>query len=227
MLNKCVIYKILCKVNNKFYIGRAVNFDKRISIHKSRLKNNKHVNKYLQNLWNKYGEENFEFLILETCDRQHICDREQYYLDLFIGTDKCVNISKSSNNNTSSSTLETRLKISASNKGKKHSESVKKLLSIKHKGKKLSCITKQKIKEARAKQVMMPHEEQTKLKISKSNSGEKNSQAKLTWEIVKQIREQYSNGIKQKELMKIYNISSTCVSNIINHKRWKENGNNN
>jgi group I intron endonuclease len=227
MQNKCVIYKILCKSNNKFYVGRAVNFKKIMCIHKSRLRNNKHVNKHLQNLWNKYGEDNFEFLILETCEREQVCNREQYYLDLYINLDNCVNISKSSNNNTSSATFETRLKISASNKGKKLSQSTKDLLSIRHKGKKLSSITKEKIKAARAKQVMLPHEENTKLKISKANSGQKNSQAKLTWEIVREIREQHSKGIMQKELMKIYNTSSSNVSNIVNHKRWKEHDHNN
>lgn len=227
MENNCVIYKIVCTINNKFYVGRAVNFKKRMCIHKSRLRNNKHVNKHLQNLWNKYGEENFQFLILESCERKEVCDREQYYLDLCIGTENCVNISKSSNNNTSSNSLETRMKISASNKGKKLSDSTKSLLSIRHKGKKLSVETKDRIKLARAKQVMIPHDKETKEKISKSNSGERNSQAKLTWEIVRQIRFQHSIGVRQVELMKIYNISSTCVSNIINHKRWKENDDNN
>lgn len=47
-MNKKIIYKIVCTINPKFYVGRAVNFEKRMSIHKSRLTNNKHINVVFQ-----------------------------------------------------------------------------------------------------------------------------------------------------------------------------------
>lgn len=59
------IYKILNKVNNKFYIGSSVNINIRFREHKRCLELGTHVNKHLQSAWNKYGSNNFEFIILE------------------------------------------------------------------------------------------------------------------------------------------------------------------
>lgn len=221
-MNTNIIYKIVCTTNSKFYIGRAVNFEKRMSIHKSRLRNNKHINKHLQNMWNKYGEQSFQFLIIENCQQTHLIEREQYYLDLYINDKNCVNISKSSNNNTSSSNIETRKKISASNMGKKHTDEAKLSMSKARKRMRLSHQTIQKIKEARKKQKMLKCSDKTKEKISKANSGESNSNAKLTWEIVRNIRKDFAMGVAPKELMVKYKCSFPNISNIIHNKRWKE-----
>ena len=59
------IYKILNKVNGKFYIGSTKNAKVRWYQHKYMLNSNRHINNYLQNAWNKYGKENFDFIILE------------------------------------------------------------------------------------------------------------------------------------------------------------------
>ena len=39
-----------------------------------------HSNRYLQNSWNKHGQESFEFLILEKTIVKHIDDKERYYI---------------------------------------------------------------------------------------------------------------------------------------------------
>lgn len=77
---KCV-YKILNLKNNKFYIGSTKNFKKRCREHTTQLKGNYHCNIKLQRAWNKYGEESFEFIILEKCNNYK--DREDYYLSLY------------------------------------------------------------------------------------------------------------------------------------------------
>lgn len=50
--------------------------------HKCGLRNNKHENIILQRAWNKYGEENFIFEIIQTCDEERLLMYEQKYLDL-------------------------------------------------------------------------------------------------------------------------------------------------
>jgi hypothetical protein len=77
---KYVIYRILNVLDNKFYIGSASQFDKRIGSHVSKLRRNKHWNVYLQASWNKYGEEFFEFEIIEKTDKENIHNREQYWI---------------------------------------------------------------------------------------------------------------------------------------------------
>jgi len=75
------IYKIIC-INNKFYIGSSIDIDRRLKEHKRLLKRNKHPNKYLQNCWNKYGEKNFRFEIIETVnDVERLLIREQQWID--------------------------------------------------------------------------------------------------------------------------------------------------
>ena len=59
------IYQIKNIINGKKYIGLSKNCENRFKKHKGLLKNNKHENIKLQNAWNKYGEQNFVFSIIE------------------------------------------------------------------------------------------------------------------------------------------------------------------
>lgn len=80
------IYKIISKINNKFYIGSSVNLRNRANRHQNELRQNKHLSKHLQNAFNQYGSDNFEFIILEEykkgiITKLELLKREQYYLD--------------------------------------------------------------------------------------------------------------------------------------------------
>lgn len=67
----------------KSYIGSAVNIKRRWDNHKALLRNNKHWISYFQNSWNKYGEADFEFHVIEYCQKEKLIEREQFYLDIF------------------------------------------------------------------------------------------------------------------------------------------------
>lgn len=61
------IYMILNKVNGKIYVGQTydkLGYKARWGKHKSKLRGNYHDNSHLQSAWNKYGEDNFEFILL-------------------------------------------------------------------------------------------------------------------------------------------------------------------
>lgn len=62
---KGYIYHIENLVNGKKYIGQTDNFERRKKKHLSKLKQNNHINKKLQNAWNKYGENEFHFRVFE------------------------------------------------------------------------------------------------------------------------------------------------------------------
>jgi group I intron endonuclease len=80
---KCGVYKITNIVNGKFYIGSTTGlFKNRFLHHRSQLRHNNHGNQHLQNSWNKYGENNFEFSLVESCNSNNQLDREQYYIDV-------------------------------------------------------------------------------------------------------------------------------------------------
>lgn len=78
------IYAIKNLTNNKLYIGMSISFRQRKHSHIKNLKANKHHSTYLQNAWNKYGCENFEFIILDTnVSTSNISAKEKYYIDLY------------------------------------------------------------------------------------------------------------------------------------------------
>jgi group I intron endonuclease len=74
------IYKIQCKIDNKVYIGYSSNITKRFVLHKYKLNKSMHENSYLQNAWQKHGQDNFSFIILEECLLDQCIDREDYYV---------------------------------------------------------------------------------------------------------------------------------------------------
>jgi YesN/AraC family two-component response regulator len=55
----------------------------------------------------------------------------------------------------------------------------------------------------------------------KNQNGERNSQAKLTEDEVRKIRDLHSNGMKQKDLAEIFEVSKHCISLIIKRVNWK------
>ena len=67
-------------INDKKYIGQDHDIKWRWSHHICDLNNNQHHNKHLQNSWNKYGSENFEFSIIEETTDNKLNEREIYWI---------------------------------------------------------------------------------------------------------------------------------------------------
>lgn len=87
------IYKIINVVNNKFYVGSAVDFARRKRIHWWKLRRGDHPNKYLQAAWDKYGETSFVFVIVEEHDNDvDILVAENVWLKEHVGKDYCYNL---------------------------------------------------------------------------------------------------------------------------------------
>jgi group I intron endonuclease len=112
--------------------------------------------------------------------------------------------------------------------GKHHSEETKKKISEailgekNHNfGKHLMEETKKKLSEANKGK--LPSEE-TRKKMSENHadfSGENNHSAKLTYEIVSKIREEYKkNDCSQVYLARKYGVEKSCVWSIVHNKSW-------
>lgn len=71
-------YKIENKINNQKYIGITTNPQVRKNRHFNKLRKNCHFNPHLQCAFNKYGEDNFFFEIIEECDFADIKDAYKY-----------------------------------------------------------------------------------------------------------------------------------------------------
>jgi group I intron endonuclease len=78
-------------VNNKVYIGQAVDLAQRKRQHFSLLGLNKHDSGHLQNAYNKYGKDNFVFSVILYCEPFELTRYEQALVDI---TSNIYNIRK-------------------------------------------------------------------------------------------------------------------------------------
>ncbi len=79
-----IIYKIENLINKKVYIGQTIQpFQKRKDAHIYELRKGTKTNRKFQNAWNKYGEENFKFEVIERCRKSELNHRERYYVNKY------------------------------------------------------------------------------------------------------------------------------------------------
>ena len=116
----CGIYMIQNKVNNKMYIGQAVDIEKRWKHHMWGLGGGYHDNKHLQNSWKRDGEENFEFTILLECEESDLNMYEEYFIFELMTYDPIVGYNKNYGGDSGRPTEETKRKISENQKGAKN-----------------------------------------------------------------------------------------------------------
>lgn len=166
---KSGIYKITCLINNKIYIGSAVNLFKRKTNHFSDLNKNKHKNKHLQNAFNKYGIDKFTFEVLEHVDTNLLIIREQFWIDISnctnrnIGYNVCLIAGSSLGIKHSEETRKRRSQLNIGNKfnlGNRASIETRRRMSESHKGQK-------------AWNKGIPHSDVTKKKIGQVHIGNK------------------------------------------------------
>lgn len=87
------IYKIINIINNKFYVGSAVDLKRRKARHFSELRHGKHNNRHLQAAWAKYGEQAFVFVVVEELSPDaDLLAAENVWLKEHVGKDYCYNL---------------------------------------------------------------------------------------------------------------------------------------
>jgi group I intron endonuclease len=151
------IYAIHHLGSGRFYIGSAhKSIAKRWREHKHYLRRKRHHSTLLQRAWDKYGENEFEFLVLETVshheieqDPRIIITLEQIYLDLTLcyESGRGFNICKEAYSRYGmKASEETRAKLSAIMKGRKHSLETRQRMSLSRVGRKVSVKTREKLR---------------------------------------------------------------------------------
>jgi group I intron endonuclease len=90
---KTGIYLIKNLVNNKIYIGKAINIYGRIRQHINLLnKKSLDENRHLINSWFKYGRDNFQYIVLEYLEKDEnlLKERELYWINYYNSTDRNI-----------------------------------------------------------------------------------------------------------------------------------------
>jgi group I intron endonuclease len=78
----CGIYKIVNKVNGRYYVGSSKDIlGARWHQHQRELNHRTHHNSHLTYAWHLYGKNNFEIVVIEEVEESRLHDVEQRYLD--------------------------------------------------------------------------------------------------------------------------------------------------
>lgn len=194
------VYKIVNSATGQVYIGSSANIPSRWSHHRRSLQSGGHDNSFLQNAWNKYGEGSFTFSVIEeVSDTTELIEREQHYIDSTGCTDRSVGYNLcpvAGRTKGLRYTPERRARMSAAMVGNSYA------LGFKH-----TAATCKRVSDG----------------LRGKLTGEGNSQAKLTVQLVEQIRCLYDTiDISQSTLSKQFGVSRPEISMIVTNKHWKD-----
>lgn len=80
------IYQIKCLKNNKIYVGETTSFTDRIKGHLYQLENNRHCNRDLQEDFSLFGNDSFEFSVIERLsgEKSELMAREWEHIKMFL-----------------------------------------------------------------------------------------------------------------------------------------------
>jgi group I intron endonuclease len=190
------IYKIINKLNGKYYVGSAKSVRTRILWgHVWELRNKRHGNRHLQNAWDKYGVDNFVFIFIERIPTNNLLLIEQKYLDIAkLEKENVYNICFTAGRLEVTEYMKEKVRISNKNRiwtpearqhlseihtGFKHSDESKKKMSAANIGKIISEEHKLAVGKASKERIRLyghpmtgkPRSDETKLKIGKSRTG--------------------------------------------------------
>ena len=230
---KTGIYRITNKINGKSYIGKTgMNFGDRWDSHRSLLNSGKHDNPHLQRSWNKYGQNAFEFAVVEEiADPNELNEREMFYIAQYRKRGLSYNIHDGGDGGL--------------NLGKHLSEETKRKIGEKNRvnmtGRTLGEETKQKMSKSQSRRYK-EWSEQDRVDWGKKTSiyasgyrwsdearerfsqiqKERPNGAKFTADDIRAIKNKRAAGAKLSALACEYNTSQSYISSIIHRRRWAE-----
>jgi len=215
LMGKSGLYTIINEINGKWYVGSTKNsFSKRFSKHLDLLRKNRHSNPHLQGAYNKYGDENFSFVIVKVLRHSKAIKEEQKVLDSNIGKDYCYNICSNATAPMSGRkhTPETIAKLQAisRSRAKEIGECTRRhRLGSKHTEKTIKRMRKSAKVRDDTKRIAVLKSKEFKEKISRIMTGKKLTPEQLEDKIKRQNTSKYkrmmskaTKGIKKSDTMK-------------------------
>jgi group I intron endonuclease len=170
------VYCILNRVTRKRYVGSAAySFANRWKTHRKQLRSGCHHSVLLQRAWDKYGEDAFDFLVIQRCVPSCCLAVEQRWMDLLRSSDpgRGFNVSPTAGSRLGNKqSPEAIAKISAANLGKVVSSETRAKTSAALKGKRKSA---EHVAKSAAAHRGRKHSEEHKRKIAAAGRGRTHS----------------------------------------------------
>lgn len=213
------IYRIRSLVDDREYVGSAVNILERWRIHEFDLHHGKHANNHLQKFHDKYGGDMLEFSIIDICEASDLIGREQHFIDTI---KPAFNICMVANSTFGRKHTEGAIaKMRANRKGKgiganlgrKHTAETRAKMSAGRKGKYVGY-RRAPFTEEHRKAI-------SQAAIRSAAAGRRRNHSKLSDEQICAIRAEAESGIERRTIMQTYGISRGHLSKITNRTAWK------
>lgn len=216
---RCV-YRIVCKANGVSYVGQTINLCRRLREHEFSLRKEKHRNGSLQYDYNKYGADQFYFIVecVKNDSTESLDDIEREYIEKYRLENKCYNV------------------FSGGLTGYKASDEFRAKISVTHKGRIVSEETRERNRQAAKRQWenedyrdrmvesakhQWENEDYRKMMIAMHTGSVDACGHKLSEEDVLTARAEHSSGVSVKELADRYNVACVTMQNAISGRTWK------
>lgn len=230
------IYKITNLINNKVYIGQSIDCQRRWTEHKRSgrinpisTKNTRDYNVPIHCAIRKYGVENFQFEIIEECERNVLDTKEQYWIEFYKS-----NIENKGYNLTGGGQKNFSLKGEKHSQAKLSQKQVDEIYDLLQNHTEISIRQIGKIYDVVPSLISLINsgknwrKENCEYPLRPANyslPGEKNPRAKLTAAIVKEMRQKKDSGISPKDIyeeyQKRYGIKERTLRAALYGESWK------
>nr|WP_244966028.1 GIY-YIG nuclease family protein [Pseudomonas zeshuii] len=231
------IYKIVNSLTGKEYIGSAKCFRLRWNSHRAKLRKGNHHCSPLQNAWNKYGADAFEFEIIRFCDPCDLLTNEQIAIDLYSPEYNVCRIAGNTLGKVHSEEIRQKIRLKAlGRKCEPRSEEYRMKLSEILRGKnkaphviaalqagRLARIYTDEQKKQISESLKASYESGLRSRSKSQAHRNKLSQAfsKLTEDQVRKIRALSAAGVTGRSLAKQFETTTSTVSQILSGKRYR------
>jgi group I intron endonuclease len=225
-LNVSGVYQIRNMVNGRLYVGSAVRIWSRWTIHRRQLNRGTHHSVVLQRAWNKYGEDSFDFSVLEFCDSDRLIEVEQSFID---GLSPDYNIAPRAGSQLGyKHSEEARRRMSQSRPkdfspmtGKRHAEETKKRISESRKGKGGGPRSPERLAKISAALKGRAVSEEMRQRISASLTGRSTGRGQLSEDQVREVRQYGRDGLGRIRIAKIMGITPSAANAVLGGHAYK------
>lgn len=212
------IYCIENIINNKKYIGQSIHIKERWTKHIAELNNGTHHNDYLQKAWNKYGEENFSFYILEECSINLLDEKEICYINKYDSMNRSYgyNLTSGGQLRKNSISKETRDKISHAVKNSYVNSELKEIRRLQRLEYWANPKNKEKIIGQNNVMYGIHHTDESKRKMSEHKKGIRSWRRNVTPVLCIESNQIYNDAT---DAGKILNLDSSTILKVCQGKR--------